>query len=160
MNSNGRQAAPRSARHHRGHAADEQELDVGWLRSRWIYVCLPVVAAMFLFFAAARFYSAATLSIRGVQARGEVVEQIGGRTEQHRVRFTTEDGQVVETDADGPAGRSAEVGDRVRVTYDPQNPETVSEAPGDLVLESAAWLVGVGVLVFWWRRLRRSRADG
>lgn len=132
---------------------------MGWLRSPWIYVCLSVVAAVCLYFAAAGFYSAATLSSRGVQTRGEVVEQIGGLTEAHRVRFTTEDGQVVETNADGPAGRSAEVGDRVPVTYGPQNPETVSEAPGDLVLESATWLVLVGVVGFWWWHSRRSQVD-
>lgn len=101
-----------------------------------------------------------SLDARGVETDARVEDVIGGKDAQYRVRFTLPDGQAMSTRTDY-AKDGAKRGDLIRVEYDPEFPETVSEVgsrDGAWILYGALGLTGLAALTHSVWRLWRPAA--
>lgn len=104
-----------------------------------------------------------SLDARGVETDAQVEKVIRGKDPQYRVRFTLPDGKTISTRTDYANG-GARPGDSIRVEYDPEFPETVSEVgsrDGAWILYGTTGLTGVAALAHSiWRLWRPAARQG
>ena len=130
-------------------------------RRRLLVPALGAVSVVLLYFAVTGYFAAAVLVARGVETTGVVAEDVGGRTRVNVLAFTTADGRQVEATSQVHAINAPDPGSKVRVVYDPKNPERAAEAGENLLVEPTGWLLGVGVVGYWmWAMSRDAAAHG
>ena len=114
---------------------------------------------VFLLIAYGGYDADRSLDERGVETEAIVEKVLNGRDPQYRVRFTLPDGRVISTRTDYAVG-DAEAGDRIRVEYDPEYPETVSEVgsrDGAALLYGGFGVVGLAAVGHALWRLRHPK---